>query len=310
MQERKIKKSTAVFVLVCALVLVLTACSSNAPAQEGQTGQFKTNVLIPVNENKVVYENGSVFMDASNAAKGYIMLKYKTATDKRIKARITKDNGEIYTYDIATTGEFNVLPLTQGSGSYKISVYRNISGNEYTTVYAKSLAVAEVDEFTPFLYPNQYVNFTADSQTVKIAEKLVEKAQTELDVVSAVYNYTVKEISYDYEKAKTVQSGYLPTVDEILAKKTGICFDYAAVMCAMLRSHGIPTKLVIGYAGEVYHAWISVYIKNVGWVNNIIQFDGVNWKLMDPTFDSTSKSDKKILEEINKGTNYIEKYSY
>ena len=28
----------------------------------------------------------------------------------------------------------------------------------------------------------------------------------------------------------------------------------------MLRAQGIPTKLVIGYAGNVYHAWNSVLI--------------------------------------------------
>ena len=70
-------------------------------------------------------------------------------------------------------------------------------------------------------------------------------------------------------------------------KKSGICFDYAALMTAMLRTQGIPTKLVVGYAGSVYHAWISTYTEETGWVNNIIYFDGNNWKLMDPTFASS-----------------------
>jgi len=310
MKKMSSDKKAIVFVFFCMVLLMLTSCGSKQGAENAAPGKFQTNVLSPVNENITVYEGENVFIDASNASKGYIMLKYTAPIDKNIKARITREGGEIYTYDIFDSEEFYVLPLTQGSGNYKITVYKNISGNEYATVFAKNIAVAEIDEFLPFLYPNQYVDFTAQSKVVQTAAKLVENAQTELDVVSAVYNFTVKEISYDYEKAKTVQSGYLPVVDEILQNQTGICFDYAAVMCAMLRSHGIPTKLVIGYAGDVYHAWISVYIKNVGWVNDIIQFDGINWKLMDPTFDSTSQSDKKILEEINKGTNYIEKYSY
>ena len=41
----------------------------------------------------------------------------------------------------------------------------------------------------------------------------------------------------------------LPSVDETLKTKKGICFDYAALMTAMLRSQGIPTKLEIGYQG-------------------------------------------------------------
>lgn len=54
-------------------------------------------------------------------------------------------------------------------------------------------------------------------------------------------------------------------------------------MTAMLRSQDIPTKLVVGYTGNLYHAWINVYLEGQGWVDNIIYFDGTSWKLMDPT---------------------------
>ena len=35
----------------------------------------------------------------------------------------------------------------------------------------------------------------------------------------------------------------------------------------MLRSQRIPAKLEIGYSGDIYHAWISVYIKDIGWID-------------------------------------------
>lgn len=44
----------------------------------------------------------------------------------------------------------------------------------------------------------------------------------------------------------------------------------------MLRSQRIPTRLEVGYMGDVYHAWISIYTKETGWVNGIIEFDGKN----------------------------------
>ena len=69
----------------------------------------------------------------------------------------------------------------------------------------------------------------------------------------------------------------------MLKEKTGICFDYASVMSAMLRIQGIPTKLAVGYAGDVYHAWISVYVADKGWVDGVIRFDGESWTMMDPT---------------------------
>ena len=76
----------------------------------------------------------------------------------------------------------------------------------------------------------------------------------------------INNITYDTKKAETVENGYLPDVDETLETQKGICFDYAALMTSMLRSQGIPTKLQIGYAGKVYHAWISVYLEETGWI--------------------------------------------
>ena len=96
----------------------------------------------------------------------------------------------------------------------------------------------------------------------------------------------------------------------VLAQKKGICFDYAALMTAMLRSQDIPTKLVVGYTGNLYHAWINVYLEGQGWVDNVIYFDGNSWKLMDPTFASSGGQSQEIMQYIGTGSNYKAKYSY
>ena len=94
-----------------------------------------------------------------------------------------------------------------------------------------------------------------------------------------------------------------------MASGTGICLDYSAVMASMLRSQGIPTRLEVGYAGTAYHAWISTYITDIGWVNGIIEFDGTNWSLMDPTFAANS-SESALKSFIGNGSNYKTKYVY
>ena len=38
-------------------------------------------------------------------------------------------------------------------------------------------------------------------------------------------------------------------------KKMGVCQDLSAIMCCMLRTQGIPCRLIIGYADKNYHAW-------------------------------------------------------
>ena len=106
-----------------------------------------------------------------------------------------------------------------------------------------------------------------------------------------------------------MQSGYLPDVDDVLASQTGICFDYAAVMASMLRCERIPTRLEVGYMDDVYHAWISTYIKDIGWIDNIIEFDGNEWKLMDPTL-AAENSEEAAEKYIGDGSNYTVKYYY
>ncbi|MBQ1472846.1 MAG: transglutaminase domain-containing protein, partial [Lachnospiraceae bacterium] len=95
------------------------------------------------------------------------------------------------------------------------------------------------------------------------------------------------------------------------ASKKGICFDYASLMSALLRSQQVPTKLVVGYSGTAYHAWISVYISEIGWVDNIIEFDGSNWSLMDPTLAANkANSSSAVKEYVGDGSNYTVKYNY
>lgn len=133
--------------------------------------------------------------------------------------------------------------------------------------------------------------------------------QTDLDYVQQVYHYVIENITYDKQKAETVASGYIPDPDATMESGTGICFDYASLMTALLRSQHIPTKLEVGYSGEAYHAWISVYLHEVGWVDNIIEFDGKDWSLMDPTL-AASNSASSVKKYIGDGSNYTVKYSY
>lgn len=317
----KIKVFAFSFISICSLLL--SSCSKDgnstinqtniddAPVAMMQNGAVAPRynvaiVLTPQASNKTVYQNDLACIDASNVSEGYVMIKYK-GNNHKVKLQITGPSSITYTYNLHSG--FETFPLSSGSGSYSIAVYENVTGNQYSTAFAKALDVNITNEFGPYLYPNQYVNFTAGCQTVAKGEELAASASSDLEVVANVYNYIINNISYDYNKANTVQSGYTSNVDDILNKKTGICLDYSAVMASMLRSQGIPTRLEVGYAADAYHAWISTYIKDVGWVNGIIEFDGKGWKIMDPTF-AASTSERVLKNFIGNGSNYVTKYIY
>ena len=237
-------------------------------------------------------------------------VSYTGGKDVRIKVQITKTGGTTYTYNLNNKGTAETFPLTEGDGKYTVKVFENTRGTKYAQAYSCSLDLKLTSEFSPFLYSNQYVNFSDDSKVVAKAAELTKGLTTDLDKVTEIYHYVINNITYDYQLAATVASGYLPDVDAVLESGKGICFDYAAVMSSMLRSQNIPCKLIVGYAGTVYHAWINVYIEGVGWVDHLIYFNGEDWSMMDPTFVSNGKNNPAVLKYVGDGTNYTEKYAY
>lgn len=309
MRKSRKRMTEAVFL---ALTMVLAVPGSIALAEGTKTSSVVTidedevplSARMPDATGTVTYSGGGATIDASNTNNGYLMVKY-TGSNQKIKVQITK--GTTYTYDLNARNAFEVYPLTEGNGSYSIKVFENVSGNQYAQLLSQTISVSLSNEFAPFLYPNQYVNFNSGSAAVGVAAQLAA-GKDPIGVVDAVYKYVIANVSYDYGKAQTVQSGYLPNIDSTLASRTGICFDYAALMTGMLRSQDIPTKLVIGYTGNLYHAWVSVYIAGEGWIDNIIHFDGQKWSYMDPTFMSTGGEGAK--QYVGTGSNYQEKYSY
>lgn len=325
-------KTVSLILVVIMAASLLAGCSGTAAPSAGSTTEkasVETAEVIDLTEEqvplasgvssyaipraaasgKLVASNDKAVIDYSNTADGYIMIKY-LGSNPKVKVILTGPSGTGYTYNLGTSGDWDVFSLSDGNGAYKASVYENVSGTKYSTAASCSFSVSLKDEFAPFLLSNKYVSFTADGLAATKAAELTASVDDTLDRIAAVYNYVVDNIAYDYDLADNVASGYIPNIDSVLKSGKGICFDYAAVMTAMLRSLGIPTKLVVGYTGSAYHAWISTYSRETGWVDGTIYFDGSQWKLMDPTFAASGKGSEDIAKYIGDGSNYSAKYLY
>lgn len=292
-------------------VLLLTGCGdtphenpdkSNLPLRDSQPV-----ILTPSADGRLTLGNEKVTIDYSNSTEGYVVANY-IGSSSQVRFQISGPDRITYTH-ILHGGE-EVFPLSAGSGTYNVSVYENIQDDQYAAVLMDSFDAQLRDDHIAFLYPSQYVWFDENTQAVKKGQELATGCHDDLEVVEQVYMYVKDNITYDEEKAKTVKSGYLPDVDDVLSSKTGICFDYASLMATMLRTQQIPTRLNVGYTGSgVYHAWLSVYIRNQGWVDGYICFDGEDWVLMDPTF-AASFGTQKLQKYIGDNSNYILKYTY
>jgi len=274
--------------------------------------------------------NGNVTLNAADTNKGIIRLMYK-GDNPYVRVHITIPDGTVYEYAIvyydtfSFTNEFVTFPLTGGDGEYDISVFEVVDRTKgtYTKIFFSKFDVAvepKLDEngevlykaeLVPFLPPNTYVNFSAESKAIQKAVTLIRPTNDEMDVINDIYDFVINNIKYDTSKVEGLSWPYIPDIDVTLETGKGICFDYASLMASMLRSQGIPTKLVFGYVGSdaVYHAWISCWTAKDGWLEGVIQFNGQSWNLADPTFGAGA-SNRDLKRLIGDGSKYDMKFMY
>lgn len=281
--------------------LCLAACAGSSPsAQRGaetgsdavpsdrslQPGDGETNetLLLPEASGTVQYEGNGVTIDASHTDQGYVMVRCEPS-EMRLKARVST-NAQTYYYDLPGGDVYSVFPLQMGDGVYTVRVMEQVEKDLYAMRYGVDIEVHLGDETLPFLYPNQYVWYDETTKTVQEARDLAAGLTSDAEIVKQFYRFVVQHMTYDTKKAATVEKGYLPNADESLATGKGICFDYAALLAVMLRSKGIPTKMMIGTVTpeNLYHSWNSVYLNG-------------EWVWMDATLDGTGHRESDYITE-------------
>lgn len=202
-------------------------------------------------------KKGDLTVDASHAAQGYVLARANSG--KKLKLRISKGD-MTYTYDLNGEGTDEVFPLQMGSGEYVLALYQNTTGNKYSKNAQVTVKARMDDENAAFLCPSQYVHYTPESAAVAASEEICAGLTTDREKVEAIRSFMTRGFTYDYVRALTAPPSYLGDVEGCFRTRSGLCQDLAVVAACMLRVQGIPTQLVIGYAGKVYHAWNNVLI--------------------------------------------------
>jgi len=248
-------------------------------------------------------ENEFAVIDYSNASDGYVMIKYPGQAGQIVPVYVMVPNaGAPYMYLFATTGDFEIIPLSDGNGEYTVALGELLPDGKFAPFNMATFNAVLSDPFAPFLRPNRLVNYTLDTKVVKIAQDLIGGQTGLVERVKTIYNYVVDHFEYDYDLAANPPKGYVPDLDYVLDYGKAICYGYAGVMAAMLRSQGIITKLVFGYMADgTYHAWIDVYSDQDGWLSGIVFFDGSGWSLVDPTVASSGgeSGEKYFMDNSN-----------
>ncbi len=130
--------------------------------------------------------------------------------------------------------------------------------------------VALVDEVRAWAAPT----FATDRPLVDVLVELAHRIRTELAYRSG---------------STTVHT----TQAQLLEQKAGVCQDFAHLMIAALRLHGLPARYSSGYietrppagreklrGADASHAWVSAWVPGAGWV----EVDPTNDQLVDDRY--------------------------
>ncbi len=158
-------------------------------------------------------------------------------------------------------------------------------GDNYQVVSRLSLADATSLRDASTAYPawinDTYLQLpdTISPETLALAEELTASYDNPYDKAIAVQNYLRESITYN-DQIEAPPDNVDPVHYTLFVSKEGYCNYYASAMAVMLRSQGVPTRVVSGYAQGTYdeeshvyrvrasnaHTWVEVYFPSYGWI--------------------------------------------
>lgn len=119
---------------------------------------------------------------------------------------------------------------------------------------------------------SNYEDYLVYSDSItKIADE-IELTDNSLKNVFRMSDFVHNYIKYD-RNVTEVQS-----IDQIINRKTGVCFHYSVLLVDLLRYFGYPAREMNGFAySNIYdefegHSWVEVFVPDIGWIE------------VDPTF--------------------------
>ncbi|MBK5281178.1 MAG: DUF3488 domain-containing protein [Nitrospiraceae bacterium] len=126
---------------------------------------------------------------------------------------------------------------------------------------------------------SHYLQVPLGSQLVaELAHRVIQQTTTPFGQTLAIQQHLLENYRYSLE-ADTATLSH-PLEEFLFTRKAGYCEHYATAMVVMLRTVGIPARLVTGFLATEWneyggyftvrqrdaHAWVEVYFPQSGWV--------------------------------------------
>lgn len=158
-------------------------------------------------------------------------------------------------------------------------------GDDYQVDSRMSNADAESLRLSGESFPDwvteRYLQYpdTVTPETLTLAAELTSGLNNNFDKSIVIRDYLRNTIKYN-DQIEAPPEGVDPVHYVLFETQAGYCNYYASAMAIMLRSQGVPARVVSGYAQGDFdenslsyrvrannaHTWVEVYFPNFGWI--------------------------------------------
>jgi transglutaminase-like putative cysteine protease len=134
-------------------------------------------------------------------------------------------------------------------------------------------------DFFPDQVSSEYLQLPElDSRIRPLTDKIVANAKNPYDRAMAIETYLRTHYGYTLQLASAKPAD--PIADFLFVRRRGHCEYFSSAMAIMLRTIGIPSRVVNGFAGGEFnditsqyvirasdaHSWVEAYIPGNGWL--------------------------------------------
>lgn len=165
----------------------------------------------------------------------------------------------------------------------------HLGAQEKLDITVKGRALVRSTPTQTTLTPEERKIYTNPQPHWEVRSMQIRTIATDTTTPRAVYEYVVRQLSYDYKRAadKDTRLGALAVLSQ---SKSAVCLEFTDLFVAVARAAGIPARAVEGYAftqdtvlkprleeGDILHAWPEYY-------------DDTKkaWIMVDPTWGNTT----------------------
>lgn len=117
-----------------------------------------------------------------------------------------------------------------------------------------------------------------DPRVAQLAAEITKSAKNNYDKAAALENYLRTRFTYTLQLPATSEKD--PIANFLFVRKQGHCEYFASAMAVMLRTLGIPSRVVNGFRSDEFnditasyvvrakdaHAWVEAYFPGYGWL--------------------------------------------